>query len=174
MGNYMLYSSCNNNFVFISTGGRTVRLAPSPKWLILDIKPFNIGGFVTISAEKSTHLQMVGENERMEKIKIITLCGSLKYIEKMWEIAEKLSLERGYAVIGVNPHVIGRPLTDDEISTMKRLHKEKIAISDGIFVVNVNGYIGDSVKEEIAFAKSLNKEIFYLENPQLEDKKKSL
>lgn len=46
----------------------------------------------------------------MEKIKIITLCGSLKYIEKMWEVAENLSLERGYAVIGVNPHVIGRPL----------------------------------------------------------------
>ena len=51
----------------------------------------------------------------MEKIKIITLCGSLKYIEKMWEVAEKLSLEKGYAVIGVNPHVIGRPLTEDEI-----------------------------------------------------------
>lgn len=46
----------------------------------------------------------------MEKSKIITLCGSLKYIEKMWEVAENLSLERGYAVIGVNPHVIGRPL----------------------------------------------------------------
>ena len=75
----------------------------------------------------------------MEKIKIITLCGSLKCIEKMWEVAEKLSLEKGYAVIGVNPHVIGRPLTEDEISTMKRLHKEKIAISDGIFVVNVDG-----------------------------------
>ena len=75
----------------------------------------------------------------MKKIKIITLCGSLKYIEKMWEVAEKLSLEKGYAVIGVNPHVISRPLTEDEISTMKRLHKEKIAISDGIFVVYVDG-----------------------------------
>ena len=107
----------------------------------------------------------------MEKIKIITLCGSLKCIEKMWEVAEKLSLEKGYAVIGVNPHVIGRPLTEDEISTMKRLHKEKIAISDGIFVVNVDGYIGDSVKEEIAFAKSLNKEILYLENPPSDDEK---
>ena len=110
----------------------------------------------------------------MEKIKIITLCGSLKYIEKMWVVAEKLSLEKGYAVMGVNPHVIGRPLTEDEISTMKRLHKEKIAISDGIFVVNVDGYIGDSVKEEIAFAKSLNKEIFYLENPQSDDEKEKL
>ena len=110
----------------------------------------------------------------MEKIKIITLCGSLKYIEKMWEVAEKLSLEKGYAVICVNPHVIGRPLTEDEISTMKRLHKEKIALSDGIFVVNVNGYIGDSVKEEIAFAKSLNKEIFYLENPPSDDEKEKL
>ena len=107
----------------------------------------------------------------MEKSKIITLCGSLKYLEKMWEVAESLSLEKGYAVIGVNPHVMDRPLTEYEISTMKRLHKEKIAISDGIFVVNVNGYIGDSVKEEIAFAKSLRKEILYLENLPSEDEK---
>ncbi len=48
----------------------------------------------------------------MEKRKIITLCGSLKYLEKMWEVAENLSLESGYAVIGVNPHVIDRPLTE--------------------------------------------------------------
>ena len=67
----------------------------------------------------------------MEKIKIITLCGSLKYIEKMWEVAEKLSLEKGYAVIGVNPHVIGRPLTEDEISTMKRNEKKVRRVMTG-------------------------------------------
>ncbi|HCE34210.1 MAG TPA: hypothetical protein DEQ88_02415 [Clostridiales bacterium] len=107
----------------------------------------------------------------MKKSKIITLCGSLKYLKKMWEVAENLSLEKGYAVIGVIPHVIDRPLTEDEILTLKLLHKEKIAISDGIFVVNVNGYIGDSVKEEIEYANSLNKEILYLENPTSDEKK---
>jgi len=37
-------------------------------------------------------------------------------------------------------------------------------LSDEIFVVNKNGYIGEAVKEEIEYAKSKNKEIIYLEN----------
>ena len=44
-----------------------------------------------------------------------------------------------------------------------KMHKEKIKISDAIFVVNVNGYIGESTKSEIEYAKSQNKEILYLE-----------
>jgi len=43
-------------------------------------------------------------------------------------------------------------------------HLKKIDLSDKIFVVNKNGYIGESVKEEIEYAKSKNKEIEYLEN----------
>ena len=42
-----------------------------------------------------------------------------------------------------------------------RKHKEKIKLADAILVVNVNGYIGNSTKSEIEFAKSLNKEILY-------------
>ena len=34
---------------------------------------------------------------------------------------------------------------------------------DSIFVVNVGGYIGNSTKSEIEYAKSKNKEILYLE-----------
>ena len=40
---------------------------------------------------------------------------------------------------------------------------KKIDISDAIYVVNVDGYIGTSTKKEIEYAKSLNKEIFSLE-----------
>ena len=36
-------------------------------------------------------------------------------------------------------------------------------MSDSIFVVNVNGYIGNSTKSEIEYAQSQNKEILYLE-----------
>ena len=42
-----------------------------------------------------------------------------------------------------------------------RLNKEKIKLSDAILVVNVNGYIGNSTRSEIEYAKSLNKEILY-------------
>lgn len=36
-------------------------------------------------------------------------------------------------------------------------------MSDAIYVVNVNGYIGDATKKEIEYAKSLQKEILSLE-----------
>ena len=42
-----------------------------------------------------------------------------------------------------------------------KMHKEKIKLSDAILVVNVDGYIGNSTKSEIEYAKSLNKEIIY-------------
>ena len=44
------------------------------------------------------------------------------------------------------------------------MHRQKIDMSDAIFVINVNGYIGESTKNEIEYAKSKNKEIIYLEN----------
>ena len=41
------------------------------------------------------------------------------------------------------------------------MQKERIKISDAIFVVNIDNYIGNSTKNDIEFAKSLNKEIIY-------------
>ncbi len=44
------------------------------------------------------------------------------------------------------------------------MHKRKIDMSDEIFVINVNGYIGESTRSEIEYAKSLGKKVNYLEN----------
>ena len=41
--------------------------------------------------------------------------------------------------------------------------KKKIDLSDTIFVVNKNGYIGSAVKNEIEYAKIKGKEILFLE-----------
>ncbi len=51
--------------------------------------------------------------------------------------------------------------TEEEVLMLDKMHKERIKLSDSILVVNVNGYIGDSTKSEIEFAKSLNKKIIY-------------
>ena len=51
--------------------------------------------------------------------------------------------------------------TEEEALMLDKMHKERIKISDAILVVNVNNYIGTSTKNEIEFAKSLNKEIIY-------------
>ena len=44
------------------------------------------------------------------------------------------------------------------------MHKRKIDMADEIFVINVNGYIGDSTKSEIEYAKKHGKKVNYLEN----------
>jgi len=46
---------------------------------------------------------------------------------------------------------------------LDRVHKRKIELSDSIFVLNKDGYIGKSTHSEIEYAKSLGKEIIFLE-----------
>ncbi len=98
------------------------------------------------------------------KEKIVVVCGSMRFLRRMQEISEKLELENGWTVIGVNPHVLKTPLTERDIQLLNEIHLRKIALSDAIYVVNADGYIGESVKKEIEFAKANGKEILYLEN----------
>lgn len=46
---------------------------------------------------------------------------------------------------------------------MKCIDK-KIDRSDEIYVINVGGYIGESTKSEIEYAKNKGKKVSYLEN----------
>ena len=98
------------------------------------------------------------------KRKVVTLCGSVRFWNKIQEMSERLELENKYAVIGIIPHVMDRDLTEYEKDILGELHRIKIDLSDAIFVVNVDGYIGESVKKEIKYAKQKGKEIIYLES----------
>ena len=44
------------------------------------------------------------------------------------------------------------------------MHKAKIDLADEIFVINKNGYIGESTKSEIEYALKQGKSVRYLEN----------
>jgi hypothetical protein len=98
----------------------------------------------------------------MVKNKLLVIVGSLKFWDKVQEMYEKLELE-GYAVIGITPHIKAEDYTFEEENLLDELQMSKIEKADGIFVINVNGYIGNSTKKEIEFAKSKKKEIIYLE-----------
>ena len=95
-------------------------------------------------------------------MKVITLCGSMKYKKEMMEVAEKLALS-GDCVI--TPVYLNKPSKDDytaeDAVILGQVHREKIKLSDAILVVNVNNYIGEATKSEIEYAKSLNKEVLY-------------
>ena len=43
------------------------------------------------------------------------------------------------------------------------MHRRKIDMADYIYVINVGGYIGESTRAEIEYAKMYDKEVKYLE-----------
>lgn len=97
-------------------------------------------------------------------MKIITICGSLKFEEEMKYYAEKLELEGNCVLSIIYPTKEKDKYSQEEINIFSLCHYKKIEISDTIFVINKNGYIGNSVRNEIEYAKNLNKEIMYLED----------
>lgn len=54
-------------------------------------------------------------------------------------------------------------ITDEVKIMLDDIHKRKIDLSDEIFVINKNGYIGSSTKSEIEYAIKTGKKIRYLE-----------
>lgn len=96
-------------------------------------------------------------------MKIITVCGSIKFYKEMMEIAMKMELEGNCMLVPIcNPSKSNKDdFTEEESLMLGKMHKEKIKLSDAILVVNVDGYIGNSTKKEIEYAKDLNKDIIY-------------
>ena len=94
-------------------------------------------------------------------MKIVTLCGSLKFKNEMMTVSEKMALE-GYCILTpVYPVLENMKATEEQLIKLKEAHFKRIELSDAILVVNINNYIGDSTKLEIDYAKKLGKEIIY-------------
>ena len=94
-------------------------------------------------------------------MKIITLCGSLKFQKEMMEIAEKVALDGNCILTPVYPVLDNIKRTVEQLEKLKEAHFKRIELSDAILVVNVNNYIGNSTNLEIDYAKKLGKEIIY-------------
>ena len=99
------------------------------------------------------------------KYPVITLCSSTRFKDQFLEAQKRLTLE-GNIVISVG--LFGHS-GDDEVWTegtkemLDDMHKRKIDMADAIYVINVGGYIGESTRSEIEYAKRNGKEVRYLE-----------
>ena len=99
------------------------------------------------------------------KYPVITLCGSTRFKDQFLEAQKRLTLA-GNIVISVG--LFGHS-GDDEVWTegtkemLDDMHKRKIDMADGIYVINVGGYIGQSTRSVIEYARSQGKTIEFLE-----------
>lgn len=104
---------------------------------------------------------------------IITICGSTRFKDEFLAVQKDLTLQ-GHIVlsVGLFGHADNEELTTEEKIRLDNLHKEKINMSDAIFVINKDGYIGESTYSEIDWAQRMKKEVYFLENPNPEEEKK--
>ena len=92
---------------------------------------------------------------------IITICGSYKFTEKMWDVYQQLT-DSGYMVF---LPAIG--CTGKYKDWYMDLHFQKIEKSDAIYVIDVDRYTGESTKKEIEKAVDLSKTVYRYSNHDL-------
>lgn len=106
---------------------------------------------------------------------VITLCGSTRFKKEFVEAQKRLTLQGNIVIsVGIFGHAgdeeVFQGAVVDGVPVVKRMlddmHKRKIDMADSIYVINVNGYIGESTRSEIRYAVEHGKRIDYLEKPE--------
>lgn len=99
------------------------------------------------------------------KYKVITLCGSTKFKDAFLQAQKDLTLQGNIVIsVGLFGHSGDNEVwTEGTKAMLDDMHKRKIDMADEIFVINVGGYVGESTKSEIEYAKQNGKTIKYLE-----------
>lgn len=103
---------------------------------------------------------------------VITLCGSTRFKDFFLDAQKRLTLEGNIVIsVGLFGHSgdneVWENMDEGTITKTKEMlddmHKRKIDMADEIYVINVDGYIGESTKSEIEYAKATGKKVRYLE-----------
>lgn len=99
---------------------------------------------------------------------IVCLCGSTRFWRTFQQaslretLAGKIVLSIG-AATGTDDDHFGGYLPRDEYDAVKRrldeLHLRKIELADEVLILNVDGYLGESTRRELAHARALGKAV---------------
>lgn len=101
--------------------------------------------------------------------KIICLCGSTRFIEtfaiKTWELEREGFIVLGCTLLPLSYCKVASHFGEATGTKAQcdELHLRKIDLADEVLVLNVGGYIGESTRNEVAYAIMHNKPVNYLE-----------
>lgn len=96
------------------------------------------------------------------KYPTIAIIGSTKYA-KQFRTSSQYFQVLGYVVLTtfIYEGIDGKPCSQAMQDMFEELGCQRIDMADEVFVINVDGYIGDSTKKELEYAKSIGKPISY-------------
>jgi hypothetical protein len=101
---------------------------------------------------------------------VVCLCGSTRFYTAFQEANYRETMAgRIVLTVGFYPHATEQAhgeqvgITPEQKAALDDLHKRKIDLADEILVLNCDGYVGDSTRSEIAYAREHGKRIRWLE-----------
>ena len=89
-----------------------------------------------------------------DRPEIVCICGSARFAEEMREANRDLTFA---GVIVVAPVEADEAVSVEQKILLDALHLRKIDLADRVLVVNPRGYIGESTRREIAYARAAGK-----------------
>lgn len=107
------------------------------------------------------------ERSAPDRARVITLCGSTRFKSDFESWNSRLTLD-GHVVLsvgvfghGMHPYYREKYL-DPKKPMLDRLHLQKIDMADEVFVIDPGGYLGDSTRREVEYARSTGKPVVFL------------
>ena len=100
---------------------------------------------------------------------IVCLCGSTRFSQAFHDanlretLAGRIVLSIGIDTKSDSDLLLAGEITQADKERLDALHHHKIRLADEVLILNVGNYIGQSTRREIAFARSENKIIRWLE-----------
>lgn len=107
-----------------------------------------------------------GLEEVTEKPTVVCLCGSTRFVETFDDESLRLTLE-GKIVVSIGSHKSRARQYADNVGGHKKgldvLYFRKIDMADEVLILNVGGYIGESTRRELDYARAMGKVVRFLE-----------
>ena len=98
-----------------------------------------------------------------DRPEIVCICGSTRFAAEMLAANRDLTLAGAIVVApGVFTHrePLGK-VTDEQKAALDALHLRKIDLADRVLVINPGGYIGESTRREIGYARATGKPVSF-------------
>lgn len=109
------------------------------------------------------HYKRLWHRSKTRKYEVVTLCGSTRFKDDFIKVQKALTLKGCIVMsVGLFGHS-GDTITDEHKIMLDDMHKHKIDMADVVFVINKDGYIGESTESEIEYAENQGKQVVYLE-----------
>jgi hypothetical protein len=94
---------------------------------------------------------------------IVCLCGSTRFRIEYEAAAQRFTFEGKIVLsVGCYPKSEGWTVPPSIKEGLDELHKRKIDLADEVYVLNRDGYVGESTRSEVAYAYATGKPVAYL------------